>query len=105
MNKNPFINALLATAYISLVVSAIFSVPETGLPEDVIILPIVMLSLFVLSVAMMGYFFVYEPVQLMIEGKQKEAIRFFFTTVLTFACTTGALILSWFLLAPILSIT
>lgn len=81
MSKNPFLNALSATAYIAVVASVMFYAPKTSMPADGVIVPIAILSLFVLSAAMMGYFFLYHPVQLLIEGKQKEATKLFLSTI------------------------
>jgi len=99
MSKNPFLNALAATAYITAVALVMFYAPKTNVPSDGVIVPIVMLSLFVLSAAMMGYFFVYQPVQLLIESKQKEAVKLFLSTVLIFACITGFLLSVWILIS------
>jgi hypothetical protein len=73
-----------------------------NIPENTIMIPIAMLSLLVLSVAMMGYFFVYQPVRLLIEGKQREATKFFITTVAFFACITGAMVSTWLILIQVL---
>jgi len=102
MNNNPFINALFATTYITVIVSVIFYTPQMNIPENTIMIPIAMLSLLVLSVAMMGYFFVYQPVQLLIEGKQKEATKLFLSTVAIFACITAVMVSIWLLLIPVL---
>jgi len=40
-----------------------------------------MLSLFTLSAAVMGYLFAAEPIMMYLDGKKKEAVNFFFTTV------------------------
>lgn len=102
MNKHPFFNALSATAYITLIASAMFYAPEMNIPENIVIIPIGMLSLLVLSVALMAYFFLYQPVRLLIEGKQKEATKFFLSTVAIFALITLTLVLVWFLLSVVL---
>lgn len=94
MNK-PFLNALSATAYITLVASMMFYAPEMNLPEKIVIIPIGMLSLLVLSAALMGYFFFCQPVRLLVEWKQKEATKFFLSTIAIFALTTLALVLAW----------
>lgn len=89
MTKNPFLNALSASAYITVLVSGIsYIAPKANIPEDGIIIPIMMLSLFVLSVAMMGYFFIYQPLRLLFGNKQQEAVRFFLLTVSSFAGIT-----------------
>jgi hypothetical protein len=93
--NNPFLNALLATAYITLVASMMFYAPGMNLPEKSIIIPIGMLSLLVLSVALMSYFFLFQPVRLLIEGKQKEATKFFLSTVVIFASIILAFLPIW----------
>lgn len=92
MFKKPFTHALAATVYITLIISAItvgerFQYGSEG-SFDRIVIPIAMLSLFVLSAAVMGYLFVAEPLQLYIDGKKKEAVRFFAYTVLSFGVLT-----------------
>jgi hypothetical protein len=99
MSKSPLINALGATGYITLIASVLYYGPGKALMIDGIIAPIVFLSLFVLSAAMMGYFFLYQSAQLFFENKPKEAARFFITTVLIFACVTAAIMLSWLFLS------
>ena len=84
MNKNPFFNALLAAVYIVLIVLGISSFESMGGGETIII-PMVMLSLLVLSVAIMGFLFVARPVQLLIENQKHQAIAFFGKTLGTFA--------------------
>ena len=98
MNK-PFINALSATTYITFVASIIYYSPKTNIPENSVIIPIAFLSLFVLSAAMMGYFFIFQPAQLFFEGKQKEGTKFFLKTVAIFTCITIAIVATWLLLS------
>lgn len=94
MINNPYRNALMATAYIAAVVLAIFYAPNDLDGEDFILIPIGMLSLFVFSVAVMGFLFVYMPVQLLIEGRKEEALRFFVKTLGTFAALTAFIFLA-----------
>ena len=47
-----------------------------------------LLSLFVLSAAVMGYIFFYQPTQLYLAGKHKEAVNMFLKTVGFFATIT-----------------
>jgi hypothetical protein len=57
-----------------------------------------MLSLFVLSAAVMGFLFLSEPLYLLVENKKKEAIIFFAKIVVFFACYVfvfGILLLSF----------
>lgn len=86
MTQNPYLNALMAAAYIALIVSGIFFVGNFAGPEESIFIPMAMLSLFVLSAAVMGYLFCYQPFRMYFDGKQKEAVAFFAKTVGTFAC-------------------
>lgn len=82
MFKKSFFNAIGAFSYISALVLLINSLQNPNVPdENTILIPIVMLSLFVLSAAMMGYFFVWGPLELVIEGKKQEAVKYFFITV------------------------
>jgi hypothetical protein len=58
-----------------------------------------MLSLLVLSVALMAYLFFYQPVLMLIEGQKQKAVKLFLQTVGIFAIGTalvlvGALIFS-----------
>ena len=60
MTKNPFINAFSAALYITVVASMMFYGPKiAGLIDDKdnVLAPITVLSLLVLSAAVMGYFF------------------------------------------------
>ncbi|MEK9176930.1 MAG: hypothetical protein AAB923_01400, partial [Patescibacteria group bacterium] len=56
------------------------------------LIPMTMLSLFVLSTAVMGYLFVFEPVRLYVEGQKQEAAGFFLKTVGAFAVFAVAFI-------------
>lgn len=94
MTKNPFLNAFAALAYITIVASVMFYGMEHSAPDNSIIIPIAMLSLFTFSAAMMGYIFLFQPVQLYLDGKKKDAIDLFSKTLLTFgAITFAALVL------------
>lgn len=99
MSKNPFLNALAASGYISLIASAVFNSPKFITDGELgMMAPIIFLSLFVISAALMGYFFVYQPVLLLIEGKKEEATKLFLMTVAAFAGITGTMVIAWFLL-------
>ncbi len=90
MTKNPIINALCASGYILLVVSVMTFVtsPLRDKP-DTFFAPVVMLSVLTLSVSVMAFLFFYQPLQLFIEGKKKEALDLFAKTVGTFAALTA----------------
>lgn len=91
MTKNPLLNAAAATVYIFLIASVLYYGPKKIVPVDSVIVPIIFLSLFVLSAALMGYFFLYQPARLLIEDKQKEAVKLFLVTVVIFAGITGVM--------------
>lgn len=99
MTKNPFYNAVLASGYIVLIVTIISSFEGSHEP-DTILVPIAMLSLFVLSAASMGYLFFYQPVMLYLNGKPEDAVDLFLKTLGIFACITLAL----FILVILLSV-
>ena len=95
---NPFANAVFATLYIVLIVNGIFYAEKLAPKEDRVLIPIAMLSLFVLSAAVMGYLFLYQPATLILEGKKQEGVHFFLKTVATFAAITLALLAGVFFL-------
>lgn len=90
MTKNPILNALGASGYIILIVSIInfISLTQSDKP-DTAFAPVLFLSLLTLSVAMMGYLFFYQPLQLFVEGKKKEGLKLFIQTVGVFAGFTA----------------
>jgi len=89
MTKNPFINALGASAYIFLVVSIMtFATQPLKDKPDTFFAPIAVIFMLTLSVAVMAYLFFYQPLQLFIEAKKKEAVDLFIKTVCVFAIFT-----------------
>ena len=89
MSRNPYLNALLASAYIAVVASFMyFGSQNAGQVEDSVLAPIAMISLLVLSVATMAYLFFYQPAQLFMAGRAAEAGAFFLKTVGVFALVT-----------------
>lgn len=89
MSKNPLLNAVCASGYIALIVSVLSFVSKTqGNKPDTFFAPIAFLSLLTLSVVVMAYLFFYQPVQLFIEGKKKQAINLFMQTAGIFALIT-----------------
>ena len=97
MSKNPFINALSASAYIVLVVSIMTFVtqPLRNKP-DTFFAPITFLFVLTLSVAVMAFLFFYQPLLLFIEGKKKEAVNLFVKTVGIFAAITAVVLILLF---------
>lgn len=85
--KKPFLHALGAALYIVVIVFVVQAVTSAlKSPDESIIIPMTMLSLFVLSAAIMGFLFLYEPLRLLVENRKQEAIVFFFKVVGFFAC-------------------
>ena len=83
--KKPFYYALGAIVYIVLIVLAM-SATKYFPQKETIIVPITMLTLFVLSAAVMGFLFLSEPIKLFLEHRKQEAVIFFLKTVGFFAC-------------------
>jgi len=102
MSKNPLVNALVASAYITALVSVVFNAPKTTPFENTIMAPIIFLSVFVLSAAVMGFLFVYQPLRLFFENKQQEAVKLFLLTVASFAGITATVVALWLLLSSLL---
>lgn len=94
MSKNPIINALCAAGYIGLVVSVInlISLTQSNKP-DTAFAPVVFLSILTLSVTVMAFLFFYQPLQLFIDGKKKEAVKLFVQTVGVFAIFTAVVLI------------
>ena len=96
MSKNPLLNAGVAIVYIILVASVMYYGPQLAGPIDGVIVPIALLSLFVLSAVVMGFLFLYEPMQLYFSGEKKEAIRILVKTIAIFGSITILLLLTLF---------
>lgn len=96
MTKNPFLNALTALLYIVIIASVMFYGTEHSQPEDTVFAPIVIVSLFTLSAAVMSYIFLYQPMQLFMDNKKKEAVNLFLHTVAAFAAITAVILFLFF---------
>jgi len=89
MSRNPIINAFSASAYILLIAGTLDLVSRTqGSKPDTFFAPVAFLSLFTLSAAIMAYLFFYQPFQLFIDGKRKEAATLFLQTIGAFGAIT-----------------
>lgn len=100
MSTNPLVNAFVAAGYISALVTILFNSPYFISDNELgMIAPLFFLSAFVISAALMGYLFFYQPVRLLIENKPKEATTFFLRTVASFAAITFCIALLWLLLS------
>ncbi len=97
MTKNPIMNASSATLYIIFVALFMFYGSRLFGPKDTILAPIAMISLFTLSAAMMGYLFLYQPLQLLLDGHKKRAVNLFLQTVGVFAGITALIFFLLFL--------
>lgn len=86
MTKNPFINALLAAGYICGLVSLMSLFVDSEVEHVVpMLIPIVMLSLFTLSAAVMSMIFFYEPFRMYSDGQKAEALALVGKTIGAFA--------------------
>ncbi len=98
MTRNPLINAFAALVYIVAVASFLFyGTRLSGLPDNSVIIPIAMLSLFTLSVAMMGYIFFYYPLRLYLDGDKQVATNLFLHTLGIFATVTALILVALFI--------
>lgn len=85
--KKPFLYALGAALYIIVIVFVVNIVTSALKSQNgTIIIPMTMLSLFVLSAAIMGFLFLSEPLYLLMENRKREAVVFFAKIVGFFAC-------------------
>ncbi len=97
--KKPFLHALAAALYIIVIVLIIHTFGAFLQDEpDTIAAPMTMLSLFVLSAAVMGFLFLSEPLQLLIQGQKQEALVFFGKVVGFFACFAMLFAIALFLM-------
>jgi hypothetical protein len=93
VTTNPFYNALLAIAYIVMLVTAAILGPQLlGAPQQSVFYPMLALAVFVLSAAVMAYLFFYQPVILLLDGHRQKAVTLFLQTVGIFAVAIVALL-------------
>ncbi len=89
MSKNPIVNAFGASGYIVLIVTLMNFISQThGDKPDTPFAPFIFLSLLTLSVSVMACMFFYQPLQLLIDGKKKEALSLLVRTVGVFGGIT-----------------
>jgi predicted membrane channel-forming protein YqfA (hemolysin III family) len=98
MTQNPIYNALAALVYIIAIVLGLTYMSTIQTKIDVLIMPIIMLSLLVLSVSVMAYIFGYQPLVLFLDNKRKEAISLFLKTVGIFGGITLIIIVIYLLI-------
>ena len=92
MTRNPLLNAGAAAAYIGAVVLFINLMPGGPDGDDMVLIPLTMLSLLVLSVLMMAYCFFFQPLQMYLEGQKREAVSLFTKSIATFAAIVVVLL-------------
>jgi len=85
VKTSPYLNAVLAAAYIVGIVFVIQAFTSFKGFQQTLYIPIGMLGLLVLSVATMSFLFGYEPFCLYFDNKKEEALVFFGKTIGTFA--------------------
>lgn len=90
--KHALINALAAAAYVAAIGSFLFYAPSIFGEVKTVLVPIVMLSLFVLSAALMGVIIFGQPALWYLDGKKNEALSLLFSTLLVFLIITLAVI-------------
>ncbi len=96
MTKNPLLNGIGASLYIFLLVGLMTWGEKVVPREDTWLAPVVAISLFTLSAAVMGYVFCYQPATLYFDGKKKQAVQLFLKTVIVFATITIAFVILLF---------
>jgi uncharacterized membrane protein len=92
MTKKPLINAVSAVLYIVFVSFVMNSMMRTQKGPDTIAAPILVLSMFTLSAAVMGFLFLSQPLQLYLDGKKKNAVNLFVQTLGVFATATAVIV-------------
>ena len=91
MSKTPLVNSVAALGYIALLVALMNFFSTFDSRPNTFLMPLMMISLFTLSAAVMGYLFCFQPVLLYFDGKKKQAVQLFLQTVLFFAVFTVAI--------------
>jgi len=85
--KKPFLHASGAAAYIVIIVLVMQGASYLlKSMNGTFVIPMTVLSMFVLSAAIMCFLFLSEPLYLLAENKKQEAVVFFGKTVGFFAC-------------------
>lgn len=92
MTKNPFINSLVASSYIVVLVLVMNWGSQMDGQTRSLLAPIAVISTFTLSAAVMAYLFLYQPVMIYFDGHKKSAVKLFLQTVAVFAATTAILL-------------
>ena len=88
MTRNPYLNALAASAYIVVVAFVMFYGTDHTGQSPTVLIPIAVLSLFALSAAVMAFIFFFQPIQMFLDGHKQQAVELMLKTIGTFACIT-----------------
>lgn len=96
MTTKPFYNALFAISYIVVLVTGINLAATNleGVIQETILVPMGFLATFVLSAALMGYLFFYQPLLMLLDGRREQGVKLFLKTVGAFAVATVFVILT-----------
>ena len=89
MQWHPITNAAAALAYIGAVVGFLHIIGSLRRDTpDTLLDGMGVISLFVLSAAVMGFLFFYHPVRMLLEHKKEEALMYFLKTLGAFGALT-----------------
>lgn len=93
MRWNPLLNALAASTYICIVVLFLhFMESVRSNTPDTLLDGLGVISLFVFSASVMAFLFFYRPLLLLIDGKKREALTYFLTTLGAFGAITATVL-------------
>lgn len=78
-----FVNAVATVAYIALVGTFFAYVPQMlgSVQEPNALIPIMMLTMFVVSAAITGFLVLGKPIMWYLDGKKKESVNLFAATI------------------------
>lgn len=91
MTKNPIINSISAFVYIICIALLMNWGTKNVSGPDTWLAPVLALSVFTLSAAVMAYTFGFYPIIMYFEGKKKEAVKLALATILYFGIITVTL--------------
>jgi hypothetical protein len=93
MTKNPILNALLAAGYIGGLVGALSTFVDSEVEHIApLLLPLLMISLFTLSAAVMAGIFFYQPFRMYFDGQKEQAVKLVAQTIGVFAVLVAFLL-------------
>lgn len=96
MTKNPIVNSISAFIYIVCIAFLMSWGTKRVSGPDTWLAPVIALSVFTLSAAVMGYLFCLKPITLYLDNKKSEAVKLFLQTILSFGIVTLVLMLLYF---------